>query len=193
MTVGRGLPGGKSLSFVSPKESNPRKGDPAHPRNPGNRACRAGGKELAPLCIYQGQRGSDSFAADPPARLNSRRVYKGKKVKTRTVMTGRFMCLAGGEPNTMASRRSARPRSRWWLYAKLVLLFVPSQPRRQSGPTDGSAAKLFEPRLQKSKLNTTRRGEFFAARSSGRIVGNSGMPGSPFLGLLSFGETKESD
>jgi hypothetical protein len=34
LTVGRGLPGGKSLSFVSPKESNPRKGDPDIPEFP---------------------------------------------------------------------------------------------------------------------------------------------------------------
>jgi hypothetical protein len=52
LTVGRGLPGGKSLSFASPKESNQRKGDPAHPRNPENRACQVGGKELAPLLLF---------------------------------------------------------------------------------------------------------------------------------------------
>jgi hypothetical protein len=34
LTVGRGLPGSKSLSFVSPKESNPRKGDPDIPEFP---------------------------------------------------------------------------------------------------------------------------------------------------------------
>jgi len=34
LIVGRGLPGGKSLSFVSPKESNPRKGDPDIPEFP---------------------------------------------------------------------------------------------------------------------------------------------------------------
>jgi hypothetical protein len=57
----------------------------------------------------------------------------------------------------------------------------------------GSAAKVFEPRPQKTKLKTARRGEFFAARPAGSISGVSGMSGSPFLGLLSFGETKESD
>jgi hypothetical protein len=48
------LPGGKSLSFVSPKESNPRKGDPDIPvlRVPENRACQVGGKELAPPCCF---------------------------------------------------------------------------------------------------------------------------------------------
>jgi hypothetical protein len=34
LTLGRGLPGCKSLSFVSPKESNPRKGDPDVPEFP---------------------------------------------------------------------------------------------------------------------------------------------------------------
>jgi len=57
----------------------------------------------------------------------------------------------------------------------------------------GLAAKVFEPRPQKTKLKIARRGEFFAARLAGSISGNSGMSGAPFLGLLSFGETKESD
>jgi hypothetical protein len=51
LTVGRGLPGGKLLSFASPKESSQRKGDPAHPRIPENRARRVGGKELGPLLL----------------------------------------------------------------------------------------------------------------------------------------------
>jgi len=46
-----GVAGGKSLSFASPKESDQRKGDPGHPRIPENRACRVGGKELAPLLL----------------------------------------------------------------------------------------------------------------------------------------------
>ena len=46
-----GVAGSKLLSFASPKESNQRKGDPTYPRNPENRACRVGGKELAPLLL----------------------------------------------------------------------------------------------------------------------------------------------
>jgi hypothetical protein len=34
LSVGRGLPGGKLLSFASPKESNQRKGDPDSPEFP---------------------------------------------------------------------------------------------------------------------------------------------------------------
>jgi len=93
----------------------------------------------------------------------------------------------------------------------LVLTFLPSQPRRKSSLLGGSAAKVFEPRPQKTKFKTARRGEFFAAHPAGSIFGNSGirefgnsgirefgirnsgMSGSPFLGSLSFGETKESD
>jgi hypothetical protein len=75
----------------------------------------------------------------------------------------------------------------------LVLTFFPLQPRRKSSLPGGSAAKVFELRSQKTKLKTAKRGEFFAARPVGSIFGNSGMSGSPFLGLLSFGETKESD
>jgi hypothetical protein len=75
----------------------------------------------------------------------------------------------------------------------LVLTFFPLQTRRRSSAAGGSAAKVFEPRPQKTKLKTTRRGEFFAAHPTRLIFGNSGLSGSPFLGLLSFGETKESD
>jgi len=77
--------------------------------------------------------------------------------------------------------------------AGLVLTFHPLQPRRKLSLPGGSAAKVFEPRPQKIKLKTARRGEFFAARPVGSIFGVSGMSGSPFLRLLSFGETKESD
>jgi hypothetical protein len=75
----------------------------------------------------------------------------------------------------------------------VVLTFLPLQTRRKLSLPGGSAAKVFEPRPQKTKLKTARRGEFFAARPVGSIFGNSGMSGAPFLGLLSFGETKESD
>jgi hypothetical protein len=73
------------------------------------------------------------------------------------------------------------------------LTFIPLQTRRKSSLPGGSAAKVFEPRPQKTKSKTARRGEFFAARPAGSIFGVSGMSGAPFLGLLSFGETKESD
>jgi hypothetical protein len=75
----------------------------------------------------------------------------------------------------------------------LALTFLPLQTRRKSSLPGGSAAKVSEPRPQKTKSKTARRGEFFAARSAGSISGNSGMSGSPFLWSLSFGETKESD
>jgi hypothetical protein len=75
----------------------------------------------------------------------------------------------------------------------LVLTFFPLQPRRKPSLPGGSAAKVFEPRPQKTKSKTARRGEFFAARPVGSVFGNSGMSGSPFLWSLSFGETKESD
>jgi len=87
-----------------------------------------------------------------------------------------------------ASQYSKRP-----VITALVLTFFPLQPRRKSGLPGGSAAKVFEPRSQKTKSKTARRGEFFAARPAGSVFGNSGMSGLPFLGSLSFGETKESD
>jgi hypothetical protein len=45
----------------------------------------------------------------------------------------------------------------------------------------------------KIKSTKQKRGEFFAAHPAGSVFGNSGMMGSPFLWLLSFGEAKESD
>jgi hypothetical protein len=48
---GRGLPGGKPLSFASPKESEQRKGDPDSPEFPQKRPSRTGGEELAPLVL----------------------------------------------------------------------------------------------------------------------------------------------
>jgi hypothetical protein len=102
-----------------------------------------GGKELAPpsmfLILFFCGRGSNTFAADPPAALDFRRVCKGKKVKTRTVMTGRFVYL--GE------LRSTRSGSRRLLIVKLVLTFSPSQSRRKLSLPGGSAAKVSEPRL----------------------------------------------
>ncbi|AAZ98526.1 hypothetical protein Tbd_2573 [Thiobacillus denitrificans ATCC 25259] len=67
----------------------------------------------------------------------------------------------------------------------------PLQTRRKSRLPGGSAAKVFEPRpLSKYK---SKRGEFFAAHPAASVFGNSGLAGSHFLWLLSFGETKESD
>jgi len=51
LTVGRGYPGGYSLSFDSPKESKQRKRDPDSHEFPKNRVCRTGGEELAPLLL----------------------------------------------------------------------------------------------------------------------------------------------
>ncbi|MDP3420601.1 MAG: hypothetical protein Q8S10_06740, partial [Thiobacillus sp.] len=42
------------------------------------------------LILFFCGRGSNTFAADPPATLDLRRVCKGKNVKTRAVMTERF-------------------------------------------------------------------------------------------------------
>jgi hypothetical protein len=53
-----------------------------------------GGKELAPLllCLFDFcERGSNTFAADPPDALDLRRACKGKNVKTSVVMTGQLL------------------------------------------------------------------------------------------------------
>ncbi|HQS81353.1 MAG TPA: hypothetical protein PKV42_02725 [Thiobacillus sp.] len=76
--------------------------------------------------------------------------------------------------------------------AALVLTFIPSQTRRKSSLPGGSAAKVFEPRPQKTKLKTARQGEFFAARPAGSISGNSGMSGSPSFGYFSWRDKKSN-
>jgi hypothetical protein len=72
----------------------------------------------------------------------------------------------------------------------LVLTFFPLQPRRKLSLPGGSAAKVFEPRSQKTKSKTARRGEFFAARPVGSVFGNSGMSGSPSFGYFSWRDKK---
>jgi hypothetical protein len=119
------MPGGKSLSFASPKESDQRKGAPAQPRIPENRACRVGGEELAPLMLYfKGQRGSNTFAADPPGKLAFRRGREGKNVNIRPVVTGWFVCLFGHGFDTR-SHSLVRDES---VIGKLVLTFLPLSP-----------------------------------------------------------------
>ncbi|MFZ0106755.1 MAG: hypothetical protein WAK92_07830, partial [Thiobacillus sp.] len=75
-------------------------------------------------------------------------------------------------------------------YPEPGLDFLPSQPRRKLSLTGGSAAKVFEPRPQKAKLKTSRRGEFFAARPAGSISGNSGLSGSPSFAYFSWRDKK---
>jgi hypothetical protein len=86
------LPGGKSLSFVSPKESNPRKGDPDSPEFPKIKRVGWAAKNSPRLVVFDFVfcgRGSNTFAADPPATLDLRRVCKGEKVKTSFTMSCR--------------------------------------------------------------------------------------------------------
>jgi hypothetical protein len=137
-----GVAGGKSLSFASPKESNQRKGAPDIPEFPKIKRVGWAAKNSPRLVIFNFVFcgcGSNTFAVYPPAALDLRRVCKGKKVKTRVGMTGRFVYL--GE------LRSTRSGSRRLLIVKLVLTFSPSQSRRKLSLPGGSAAKVSEPRL----------------------------------------------
>ncbi|MGB9130460.1 MAG: hypothetical protein WCB97_12500, partial [Thiobacillus sp.] len=68
IAVGRGLPGGKSLSFASPKESNQRKGDPDRPEFPKIKRVGWAAKNSPRLVVCNFDfcgRGSNTFAADP--------------------------------------------------------------------------------------------------------------------------------
>jgi len=71
--------------FVSPKKVTKER-RPRQPRNPEAQARRTGGKELAPLLLGWFdfcERGSNTFAADPPDALDLRRGCKERKLKTR--------------------------------------------------------------------------------------------------------------
>jgi hypothetical protein len=70
---------------------------------------------------------------------------------------------------------------------------LPSQSRRKSSLAGGSAAKVFEPHSQKTKLKQQKWGEFFAAHPAGSVFGNSGMSGCVFFGYLLCRIDKESD
>jgi hypothetical protein len=69
---------------------------------------------------------------------------------------------------------------------------IPSQPRRKLSLSGGSAAKVFEPRSQKTNLKHQKRGEFFAAHPAGSIFGNSWMSGSPSFGCFSWRDKKSN-
>jgi hypothetical protein len=72
-------------------ESNPRKDDPDIPEFPKIEPAGWAAKNSPRFNLYfEGERGSNTFAADPPGRLNFRRGCKEMEVKTRAAMTGRF-------------------------------------------------------------------------------------------------------
>ena len=97
LTVGRGLPGCKFL-FLSRQEKEPKEGDPDIPEfpkiEPAGRAAKNSPRLAVFYLVFCG-RGSNTFAADPPGRLDFRRVCEGMKVKTRAMMTGRMWLLFG--------------------------------------------------------------------------------------------------
>jgi len=81
--VGQGLPGGKSLSFASPKESNQRKGDPDIPEFPKTEPAGRAAKNSPRLAVFNwifvggaydstralARSGSESFRAQTPSPL----------------------------------------------------------------------------------------------------------------------------
>ena len=90
--------------LVSPRKVTKRR-RPRQPRIPENRACRVGGKELAPLYLhFEGERGSNTFAADPPGRHDFRRGCKGMKVKL-------FFSNANAYPGTCPSYQTSNRQS----------------------------------------------------------------------------------
>jgi len=81
---------------------------------------------------------------------------------------------------------SQHKHSSYPVITALVLTFLPSQPRRKLSLSGGSAAKVSEPRSQKTNLKHQKRGEFFAARPAGSVFGNpkGGDIGVAFFWLL---------
>ena len=88
--VARGLPGGKFL-FLLAQEKEPKEGHPDIPEfpkiEPAGQAAKNSPRLDVLSFVFCG-RGSNTFAADPPARFDFRRGFKGGKVRTRAVLTG---------------------------------------------------------------------------------------------------------
>jgi len=76
----------------------------------------------------------------------------------------------------------------------LVLTFFPSQPRRKLSLSGGSAAKVFEPRSQKTKLKTAKAGRVLC-RPPGRLGfrGFGDERGRLFFGYFLLAKPKESN
>ena len=90
-----------------------------------------GGKELAPLYLYfEGERGSDTFAADPPGRLNFRRGCKGSKVKIRLAMSSRLEPDRVLRSEAFTSGASPPKYTNRPVISALVFTFFPLQTRR---------------------------------------------------------------
>jgi hypothetical protein len=137
------LPGGKSLSFVSPKESNPRKGDPSIPEfptiQPDERAAKNSPRLAVFNLIFVGGAQTASPLIRPSGRIagGAARGQKSKPVSRLAAVANPIECFAGPH----STKCAIRP-----VIAALVLTFFPLQTRRKSSLTGGSAAKLVEPR-----------------------------------------------
>ena len=136
----------RQVTFLACPRKVTKRRRPRQPRIPEDQARRVGGKELAPLllCLFDFcERGSNTFAADPPATLDLRRACKGRKVKTSLTTSSRH------EPNRVLRRKvfaSSPKHTNRPVITALLLTCRPSQSRRKSSLPGGSAAKVSEPR-----------------------------------------------
>ena len=167
--VCRGLPGGKSLSFASPKESNQRKGDPQPGPLRGSlkKLKEPENLETSRLCR---RRTSKFFNPSPSAFSSPARTGRGK-------MRSRTSSLSLRERAGVRASPNSHPN----LFPHPVLAGL-----EKAG---GDGLKNLDVRRQRSWLVSRFSGSFgfFKEPRSGPDCG------SPFLWLLSFGEAKESD
>jgi hypothetical protein len=87
---------------LSRQEKETKEGDPDIPEFPEIEPTGRAAKNSPRLAVFNlvfCGRSSNTFAANPPGRLNFRRGCKGKKIKTRTAMTQRFQMLLSSKPS----------------------------------------------------------------------------------------------
>ena len=185
-TAGRGLPGGNSLSFASPKESKQRKGDPAvcvpFALLRGNLRCsvQAGSRSNSLRCTSLRQSRSlirlnlRSSAHTEGAIENG----SGNQIPTRTRHGESLFLQVFGVLSSAVGSSAVR----YW-YSFLHPLWM----RRGAEDQTDQGKNLFE----RSELFLTPAGPSTAGcpqRSAG-----TQEPGSPFFCLLFFGEAKKSE
>ena len=163
-----GSPGGESLSFASPNESNPTKGDPQSWPLCGALRCSKSAEflETSRLCR---RRTSKNLFPLPPALLSPARTGVGK-IQIRT------------------SSLSLRERTRARASPSPHPTLLPNPVLAGLEKAEGGGLKNLDVRRLRSRQVSRFSGSFslFKEPRSGPDCG------SPFLWLLSFGEAKES-
>ena len=169
--VCRGLPGGKSLSFASPKESNQRKGDPQPGPLRGSlkKLKEPENLETSRLCR---RRTSKFFNPSPSAFSSPARTGRGKMRSRTSSLSLRERAGVRASPNPIA-------------------YFIPHPVLAGLRSTGGSGNKFLDVRRRRSWL-VSKNSAAFEHRKLPEAKCRDPDCGSPFFSLGFFGEAKKS-